>query len=153
MNLSPQIRAYLIEVRKDLTSQIDELGMKASGRMKRNLRVVANQYLEGEIRGEFYTEFLTKPYTKKPSGVSPAFVARIKSWMQWKGIQPDNDKTIEQASNAIAHKIVEKGTKWSKPGKGLDIPGAMKRHESKYLKSIGEEFLLTFSKKLTIKRK
>ena len=153
MNLSPQIRAYLIEVRKDLTKQIDSKDMIASGRMRRNLRVVANQHLEGEIRGERYTEWLTIPYIKKPSGVSPEFVQRIISWMRFKGITPDKDRSIEATANAIAYKIVEFGTKWSKPGKGLDIPGAMERHKSKYLESIGESFLLEFSNKLTIKRK
>ena len=163
MDLEVEIRNYLKAVRKDVSNQIDTNGFIASGRMKRNFRVVANQYLVGEIRGVYYMNFLQEG-TSKPKKVSKAFVANIAEWMKFKGISlkrkrkdgstyivPNTTSNIKRVAGAIAYGIVDKGTPATRREKNLDIIGAMNRHKKPYLEAIGKEFLLTFEKNLKIK--
>ena len=163
MDLEEEIRDYLKAVRKDVTAQIDKHNFIASGRMRSNFRVVANQFLAGEIRGVFYMNFLQEG-TAKPKKVGKDFVANIIEWMRFKGIQPkrinkdgsfyvvpNTTSNIKRSASGIAQGIVDNGTPATRREKNLDIIGAMNRHKKKYLESIGKEFLLTFEKNLKVK--
>ena len=163
MDLSKEIRKYLIAVRKDITAQIDKHDFIASGRMRRNTRVVANQYLAGEVRGVYYMNFLQEG-TSKPKKVSKGFVDNIIDWIGYKGIAlkrtrkdgstyivPNTKSNIKRSAFGIAQGIVDKGTPATRREKNIDIIGAMNRHKNDYLEAIGKEFLLTFEDKLKIK--
>ena len=158
MDFEVEIRTYLKAVRADVVAQIDKYNYIASGRMRRNFRVVANQFLSGEIRGVFYMNFLQKG-SKKPKGVSRLFVDNIVNWMNSRRIQPKRDgipvanttTNIRRSAYGIAKGIVMNGTPATRGEKNLDIVGAMERHKRPYLESIGKEFLLEFNNKLTIK--
>lgn len=159
MNLDKEIRAYLVEVKKDLVQQIDNQALIASGRMKNSLRVVANQRLVGELRGTLYTQYNEKGFNVKPKNVSRRFVDNIKEWMYYKGISPKRNGEILPATStnirrsafAIAKGIIDNGTPVTQGLKGIDIEGAMKKHESAYLNNIGKEFFKSFDERLTIK--
>jgi len=159
MNFEKQIRSYLVDVRKDVTKQINALQMSASGRMEHKFRVVANQHLVGEIRGVHYMKYLENTFTGRPQTVGRQFVENIIEWFRYKRLQPkrngeiipSTETNIKRSAFGIAKSIVANGTKYSKSGVGLDIQGAMNRHKSDYLESIGKEFLKEFSENLKIK--
>lgn len=96
-----------------LIARYDELKMRASGNWAEQLEYEIQQN-KGIIKGEFYTEFLTKgrPPSQKMPPVSAIF--------QWMLDKPgfSGPKTLGRAF-AIAKKIQKEGTSWYPQGSDL----------------------------------
>jgi hypothetical protein len=162
MDFNKEIRIYLIAVKNDILNQINTNDFVASGTMRNKLRVVANQhFLDGEIRGTFYMQYLEKGYRKKPSFVGRNFVANLIDWMRFRNISPKRNGVILPATETnlkrsafgIAKGIVKKGTPATRQEKNLDIAGAMAKHVQPLMEGITLEFFKTFNDDLKIKPK
>jgi hypothetical protein len=161
LSLKNLYRNFLKGVKEDLIAQIDSQNRKASGLLRSSLRVVANQRLEGELRGLFYIEYLMDGVGSKPSGISPQFVKRIEQWMRYKGIQPRERGRFARKSNtayrrsayAIAKKIHEQGTAIYRGQRGLDIEQAISDNIDTFGQEVAREYEVVFEEQFKLKSK
>ena len=150
-NFSTILNEYLQTVKSDIISEMSAQGRNASRTAVNSLRVVANQYLQAELRGVAYFEYLQDGVGSQPKAVSPEFRENIESWMRYKGITPDNGKSIRSASYGIAKSIVDRGTAIRRGQQGLTITDIIKENIPTALKDISSEMVLEFTDKLTLR--
>ena len=152
--LSKHLREYLETVKGDIIIDLDSNHMNATGFLRSSLRVVENQYLDAQLRGANYLPFVqTQPRTRKPN--SPRFWYQIFLWMQAKGIAPERDgkvlpattTNLRRSAYAIAKGITERGTKYQRGARGVDLREHMKANLPKALEGISGEFLTQFRDK------
>lgn len=116
-----EVLSVMIDViDKFLIPRYMELNMKASGRWQNTLGADRTSNNSAVIKGEFYTEFLTRG-RERNRDQSPEGLRRwavwagstfIKDWVQAKGLSAD--------PIAIAYSIAKNGTSWKRKG-GSDL--------------------------------
>ncbi len=154
-------REYLNTVKGDIEVQMRSQNRVASGDAIKSLRVVANQFLEAEIRGLRYIGTLEDGVGSQPSSFGSAFINDIMSWMKAKGISPlrkgkvlpSTDTNIRRAAGGIARNIVRHGTKIKQGEHGLDLKEAIDENKPQLLKDMGKEMILDFTEQFKIKGK
>jgi len=156
INFNKQIREYLDTVKIDIQSELRIQEFEATGSAINSLRVVANQYLIGELRGVVHLNFLVKGFKTKPLAVSRAFIDNIILWMQARNIMPKRKGVIVPATYtnitrsafSIAKGIVDKGTPVTRGEKGVDIIRILNDNLPDYLEGVASDFLLNFKDKI-----
>ena len=156
INFNRQIREYLDTVKLDIESELTNQYPGASGQARSSLRVVANQFLIGELRGVVYLNFLLKGFTTKPRSVSRAFIDNIISWMGFRNIQPMRDgeilpsseTNIRRSAFAIAKGVVDKGTPVTRSEKGIDLQRILNENLPEYLEGVAGNLLVNFQDKI-----
>ena len=156
INFNKQIREYLDTVKIDIQSELRNQSLIATGSAVNSLRVVANQFLIGELRGVVYLNFLRKGFKEKPKSVSRSFIDNIIDWMLVKGIQPQREgeivpsteTNIKRSAFGIAKGIVDKGTPVTRGEKGVDINRILNENLPDYLEGVAGELLLNFQDKI-----
>ena len=159
IDFNKQIREYLDTVKIDIVSEMRNQRLVASGQAISSLRVVANQFLIGELRGEAYINTLMKGYNQRPKHVGRRFLDRIINWMRIKGIQPMNDGQvspntegyIKRSAYGIAQSIVDNGTRINKGEAGVDLVKILDENLPDYLEGVAGELLVSFSDNLNKK--
>lgn len=116
------ILAALNKAIEILIARYDQLDMRASGRWAEELEALVEGNT-GIIRGEDYTEYLTKG--RKPGGVPPVQV--IYQWMLDKKTFR-GEKSLSRAF-AISQSIAQKGTSWYQIG-GSDLLEILQDNEA-----------------------
>ena len=153
INFNPAIREYLDTVKIDIVSEMNNQRLVASGTAISSLRVVANQFLIGELRGQAYINTLIKGYSGRPGSIGRKFVDNIITWMQAKGIQPmidnqvapDTEGYIRRSAYAIAKGIVDTGTRINKGNAGIPLTKILEENLADYLEGVAGELLISFS--------
>ena len=156
IDFNRQIREYLDTVKGDIQSELHAQSMNATGTASASLRVVANQFLIGELRGVVYLNFLFKGFKEKPRSVGRQFVDNIIRWMQVKGISPQRDgqivastsTNIRRSAFSIAKGITEKGTRVTRGEAGIDINRILEENLPPYLEGVAAGFLVDFQDKI-----
>ena len=156
IDFNRQIREYLDTVLIDIQSELKGQGMNATGAASASLRVVANQFLIGELRGLVYLNFLVKGFTQKPRSVGRQFVDNIIRWMQVKGISPQRDgqvvpstaTNIRRSAFGIAKGITIRGTRVTRGEAGIDINKILEENLPPYLEGVAGQLLVSFSDKI-----
>ena len=156
IDFNQHIRAYLKEVQAAIVQSARSQNLNATGTALNSLRVVANQYLIGELRGVFYINFLRTGFTGKPRSVSRLFIDNIIIWMRAKGIFPEKDgqivpstsSNIRRSAFGIAKGIVDHGTRVTRGEAGIPITKILEDNLTPYLEGVASEFLLNFKDKL-----
>ena len=155
--LNNAFRNFLREVKFDLIEQLDSQKRNATGLLKNSLRVVANQRLEGELRGLGYMEFLV--FGSQPSGVGRALVNKLIIWLKAKKIPLRNDKgqfitknenNYKRSAFAIANHISSRGTAIKRGQKGVSIQDAITRNIDKLGQEVATEYFVDFTNGLKI---
>lgn len=125
-----------------LIARYDQLDMRASGRWAEELEALVEGNV-GIIRGEDYTEYLTKG--RKPGGAPPVQV--IYQWMLDKKTFR-GEKSLGRAF-AIAKTIGERGTSWYQIG-GTDLLEILQDNEAlqAYYNVLGDYLRVNISEQL-----
>ena len=153
-------REYLNTVRDDIVTEMRARNMPATGLAERTLRVVANQHLEAQIRGQIYIGALETGVGSKPRGVGNSLIRNLMVWMKAKGVSPlrngkvmpSNTDNLRRSAWGIAISLVRRGTAIYRGAKGIDLKAPIKDNMPKLLQSMGTEIVIEFKDKLTIKR-
>ena len=87
-DFKPIYREYLNTVKSDIVVQMRQQKRYASGDSIRSLRVVANQFLEAEIRGSRSISTLEDGVGSQPRAVGNGLISGLMAWMKAKGIHP-----------------------------------------------------------------
>jgi len=156
INFDRQIREYLDTVKIDIQSELRSQSLMASGNAFNSLRVVANKFLIGELRGVVYLNFLIRGFKGKPKNVSTSFIDNIIAWMGFKGVQPQRDGLIVEATEnnirrsafAIAKGITETGTRITRGEAGIPLNRILKDNLPKYLEGVQGQLLVSFQDSL-----
>src|SRR6056297_2759551 len=103
------------QIKADLISKHEALGMKASGKWIENLQAlldVTESNLKAIFRDMNYTEQLVQG---RPPGEWPE-IADIKQWIIDKPITPTDNISIDSLAFLISRKIANEGTEYYKQG-------------------------------------
>lgn len=154
-------REYLNTVKSDIEVQMRSQNRIASKSAIRSLRVVANQFLEAEIRGLRYIKFLEDGVGSQPKKGSDGFLSELVEWMRDKGIAPRRrgkivpatETNLERAAGGIMNSLVRKGSAIKRGEHGLDIKEAVEENKPQLLKDMGAEMALEFKEIMKIKRR
>jgi hypothetical protein len=127
---SDEINAILREViDKFLIPRFNQLGMKASGKWIDSLQTEYDGKRVGKIKGQFYTQFLTRGRNKNRDQSPEA----LRRWAVWAGNtfikQWCLDKGITADPIAVAYSIAKNGTSWLRQG-GSDLLEVLEEPET-----------------------
>jgi len=160
-DFKPIYREYLETVKSDIVVQMKQQKRYATGNSINSLRVVANQFLSAEIRGDRSISTLEDGVGNQPRAVGNNLISGLMAWMKAKGIHPfrrgevlpNTDKNIRRAATGIAINMVQRGSAIKRGEKGLDIKTAIDENMPELLKGMGKIMVDDFTNEFKIKGK
>lgn len=154
-------REYLNTVKDDIQVEMNSQNRIASRQAYNSMRVVANQFLEAEIRGVKYIQYLENGVGSQPKTFGKGLIKNIMDWMRAKGISPfhkgqilpSTETNLKRAAGGIARSLVRNGTAIKRGEPGLHIKEAIDENKPQLLKDMGAEMVLEFKDIMKLKRK
>ena len=153
-------REYLNTIIVDVKAEMREQKRRATREAINSLRVVENQFLNAQIRGVKYFDYLRDHSGSKPRGIGRELVSNLMEWMKFKGIQPERRGKIEPSTEGnykrsafgIAQNMVDNGNEIYRGQKGIDFHTPIRENMPELLEDMGRVMVVSFTDKLTIKR-